>query len=110
MTSRQWQTLLFTSLGLGVIWAFVIFALLAAGFTLLEGTGLMPSSVQITICGLMAGMWGLIPIRRRTRGLIAGFALGISLLFHLLATDPLSNPEANLLLQSLELCWDLCCW
>jgi multiple sugar transport system permease protein len=102
VTARQWQTLLFTSLGLGVIWAFVIFALLAAGFSLLEGTGLMPSSVQITICGLIAGMWGLIPIRLRTRGLIAGFALGISLLFHLLATDtPFQNPEANPLLQSL---------
>ena len=102
MTARQWQTLLFTSLGLGVIWAFLIFALLAAGLSLFEGTGLVPSSAQITICGLVAGIWGLIPIERRTHGLIGGFVLGISLLFHLLATDtPFQNSEANPLLQSL---------
>ena len=71
----------------------------------------MPSSVQITICGLMAGMWGLIPIRRRTRGLIVSFALGISLLFHLLATDtPFQNPKQICCCKVLELCWDLCCW
>ena len=86
MTARQWQTLLFTSLGLGFIWAFVIFALLAAGLSLIEGAGLVPSSAQITICGLVAGMWGLTPIEHRTRGLIAGFSLGISLLFHLFVT------------------------
>ena len=102
MTARQWQTLLFTSLGLGLIWAFLIFALLAAGLSLVEGTGLVPSSAQITICGLAAGMWGLIPIERRTRGLITACALGISLLFHLLATNtPFQNPEAHPLLQSL---------
>ena len=101
MTALQWQTLLFTSLGLGFIWAFVIFGLLAAGLSLIEGTGLVPSSAQITICGLVAGMWGLTPIEHRTRGLIAGFSLGTSLLFHLLATDtPFQNTEVHPLLQS----------